>query len=38
VRALWEARSDRYSELRGTVPASGRTHAHKVVRMSLVGG
>lgn len=38
VRALWEARSNRYSELRGTVPASGRTHAHKVVRMSLVGG
>jgi cyclic pyranopterin phosphate synthase len=38
VRALWEARSDRYSELRGAVPAAGRTHAHKVVRMSLVGG
>jgi cyclic pyranopterin phosphate synthase len=33
VRALWQARGDRYSELRG--PAA---RAHRVVRMSLVGG
>jgi cyclic pyranopterin phosphate synthase len=36
IGALWRARTDRYSELRG--PSGGRTHAHKVVRMSLVGG
>jgi cyclic pyranopterin phosphate synthase len=36
VRALWQARSDRYSELRGE--SGNRAHAHKVVRMSLVGG
>jgi cyclic pyranopterin phosphate synthase len=33
VRTLWQARGDRYSELRG--PAA---RAHRVVRMSLVGG
>jgi len=33
VRALWQARGDRYSELRG--PAARK---HRVVRMSLVGG
>jgi cyclic pyranopterin phosphate synthase len=33
VRALWQARGDRYSELRGTA-----ARAHRVVRMSLVGG
>jgi cyclic pyranopterin phosphate synthase len=31
--ALWQARTDRYSELRGPAP-----RAHRVVRMSLVGG
>lgn len=36
IGALWRARTDRYSELRS--PSGGRTHAHKVVRMSLVGG
>jgi cyclic pyranopterin phosphate synthase len=33
VRTLWQARGDRYSELRGTA-----ARAHRVVRMSLVGG
>jgi len=33
VRTLWQARSNRYSELRGS---AARTH--RVVRMSLVGG
>ena len=33
VRTLWQARGDRYSELRG--PAA---RPHRVVRMSLVGG
>jgi cyclic pyranopterin phosphate synthase len=33
VRAIWRARTDRYSELRG--PAA---RTHRIVRMSLVGG
>jgi cyclic pyranopterin phosphate synthase len=33
LRALWQARTDRYSQLRGPAP-----RAHRVVRMSLVGG
>ncbi|HJV00723.1 MAG TPA: GTP 3',8-cyclase MoaA [Burkholderiaceae bacterium] len=42
IRSLWQARADRYSELRGsaaaTSGASGAPVMHKIVRMSLVGG
>ena len=34
IAAVWGARDDRYSELRGTVPAAGRPH----VEMSYIGG
>ncbi|MBA5635767.1 GTP 3',8-cyclase MoaA [Duganella sp. LX20W] len=36
IRALWRARADRYSELRGSMASAPVTR--KVVRMSLVGG
>jgi cyclic pyranopterin phosphate synthase len=38
IRAGWRARTDRYSEQRGALRASGAGRRYPVVRMSLVGG
>jgi cyclic pyranopterin phosphate synthase len=38
IAEIWQGRSDRYSQLRGSYPADSREHAGRRVEMSYIGG